>query len=64
MHKKKLLTQHLSNQSDKGDVLTSGKPLNKEVSAPRDTYSSLIYKDGKWVKPSTTKSPSVDNFTQ
>ena len=55
MYKKKLLRQYLSNQSDKGDALTSGQPSN--------TDSSLIYKDGKWVKPATTKSSSEDNFT-
>ena len=55
MYKKKLLTQYISNQSDKGDALTSGQPSN--------TDSSLIYKDGKWVKPSTPKSSPEDNFT-
>ena len=55
MYKKKLLKQYLSNQSDKDDVLTSGQPSN--------TDSSLIYKDGKWVNPATTKSSSEDNLT-
>ena len=52
---KKSLKQYFSNQSNKGDILTSGQPSN--------TDSSLIYKDGKWVKPATTKSSSEDNLT-
>ena len=37
----------MSDQSDKGDALTSGQHLNKEVSSSSDTDTSLIYKDGK-----------------
>ena len=55
MYKKKFLRQYLSNRSDKGDALTSGQLSN--------TDSSLIHKDGKWVKQATTKSSSEDNFT-
>ena len=47
MNKKKHLTQYLSDQNNKGDAFTNGQLLNKEVSSPSDTDTSLIYKDGK-----------------